>query len=383
MKEDPMESQISTEPEPLSTPEVKDINTSKEIENKEDEIDQSNGTEPTTDIKEIVKDESIYEKLREFLYEHLDLLEDIHYDILTSWIISTWHFDKLNETAYLMFKGMKGSGKTRCLNVLDKVCFNPLNTASITTPALYRVLDDEHTTILIDEFDLSQGKKKEMLTCILNAGYERGQKAVLCVPKLGGGWRHKEFSVFGPKAVCTIDDVSDTFTHRCIEITMFKNDRKIKFRIDEEKAKDLKIKLEKYRKDNIDRELEATEHLFFNDPYNIEEYRLVQMMNSLVAVTPDKYRKRLLDYAVQLEMERSNDEELEIYYEIFEALENMNITNEKKIAINDIAEHVNALRSKFDRISNKQIGSHMSTMGMKKTCRLPDGRSGRYVNPKL
>jgi len=162
---------------------------------------------------------------------------------------------------------------------------------------------------------------------------------------------------------------------------MYKNSRNVNFRIDSKKAIKLKKRLEKYRKDKINKDLEETEQLFFNDPYNIEDYRLVQIMNPLVAVTPEKYRHRFLDYAVQLEEERSDDEELEICYDIFEALENMNITCEKKVSISDIAEYVNTLRSKDDPVSNKQIGFYMSTMGIAKKTRFSDGRLGRLSLP--
>ena len=88
--------------------------------------------------------EALYDEIHSYLYDHLDLIEDDHYHILTAWAISTWRIDNLHETRYLLFRGNKGSGKTRAMKTLQRITYNAEDASLISTPAIYRLRARTH-----------------------------------------------------------------------------------------------------------------------------------------------------------------------------------------------------------------------------------------------
>ena len=143
--------------------------------------------------------EELYDDIHSYLYDHLDLIDDNHYHILTAWTITTWRIDKLHETGYLLFRGNKGSGKTRAMRTLQKITYNAEDASLISTPAIYRLLKITYYTLFLDEFDKYSRDKREALIGILNSGYEKGGQAILCDQHDKN--QVKRYPTFGAKAI--------------------------------------------------------------------------------------------------------------------------------------------------------------------------------------
>jgi hypothetical protein len=74
--------------------------------------------------------------------------------IAALWIAHTHAIDAADITPYLQISGAtRECGKTRLLEVLEALVARPELSASITAPALLRIMDDEHPTLLLDESD--------------------------------------------------------------------------------------------------------------------------------------------------------------------------------------------------------------------------------------
>jgi hypothetical protein len=95
-----------------------------------------------------------------------------------------------------------GSGKTTLLEHMSRFCADPLQAASLSSPALLaRVLANGPRTLLIDEADRSLDPKNPAtaeLIAILNSGYKRGGTRPVLVPVKGGGWDVEEMPTFAP-----------------------------------------------------------------------------------------------------------------------------------------------------------------------------------------
>jgi putative DNA primase/helicase len=87
------------------------------------------------------------------------------------------------------------SGKTMLLGVLAQLTPHPLSGAELTGPALFRIVDRDHPTLLVDEADDLFHRKPD-LRHIVNAGWSRGTK----VPRMVQGVTHW-FDPFCPKII--------------------------------------------------------------------------------------------------------------------------------------------------------------------------------------
>lgn len=132
--------------------------------------------------------------------------DDRDLSLLTLWTISTHLALETYTTARLLIDStMPGSGKTTVLDHLSRLCFKPVQAASLSSPALLvRMLEHGIRTVLIDEVDRSLSPNKpgvEDLIGIINSGYRRGATRPVLVPVKGGGWQVQEMPTFAPVAM--------------------------------------------------------------------------------------------------------------------------------------------------------------------------------------
>ncbi|MGH9473378.1 MAG: DUF3631 domain-containing protein, partial [Terriglobales bacterium] len=117
----------------------------------------------------------------------------------------------------------KGCGKSRLLKVLASLVAKPLRTASISPAALYRKMDSEHPTLLLDEVDQQMHGSKEaaaIIRGVLNCGFERGTPYHLCEKSGGGRIEVRSFDTFGAKALAGIGRLWETVADRSLPIIL-------------------------------------------------------------------------------------------------------------------------------------------------------------------
>jgi hypothetical protein len=116
-----------------------------------------------------------------------------------------------------------GSGKTRTLEVLELLTPRPLHALSASPAAIFRTLEVEQTTLLMDEVDAIFGRRRggddgaEDLRALLNAGHRKGATIPRCV-----GPRHDvmKFPVFAAVALAGLGDLPDTLMSRSVIVRM-------------------------------------------------------------------------------------------------------------------------------------------------------------------
>ena len=144
--------------------------------------------------------------VRAWLSRFVSVSDDLDLDLLTLWAAHTHVALETYSTPRLVLDStMPGSGKTTVLEHMQRLCFAPIQAASISSPALLaRMLSKGLRTILIDEVDRSLDPKKpgvEDLIAILNSGYKRGATRPVLVPAKGGEWDVAEMSTYAPVAM--------------------------------------------------------------------------------------------------------------------------------------------------------------------------------------
>lgn len=200
----------------------------------------------------------------ELLRKVIVLKLDAHYWALTLWIAFCYSIQEFDFAPRLCFwSPEKRCGKSLALEVVSHLLPNPLMTSSISSPALFRILDKDKTrVILIDESDTVFGRngdkeKAEGLRQLLNASFKRGQSVLRCEPP---NFEPREFLIFAPIALAGIGTsaIPETVADRALMIEMrrmLSNERILEFESDEVEKyfSPVKEKLERFARENESR----------------------------------------------------------------------------------------------------------------------------------
>jgi hypothetical protein len=157
------------------------------------------------------------------------------------WAAHAHALDAFESTPRIAFVSPEpGSGKTRCLEVMQCLVPRPKASVNATPAALFRLVGTEgaRPTVLYDELDALFGPKahgNEDVRAFLNAGHRRGGKFIRCV---GEGTKQDvvEFPAFCAVALAGLHDLPDTIGSRSVIVRMRRkapDDRVEPFRIRE------------------------------------------------------------------------------------------------------------------------------------------------------
>jgi hypothetical protein len=145
--------------------------------------------------------------------------DDAQLDVLAAWAIHTWIFDHFDATGYLAITSpTNGSGKSVLLEVLCAVVASPSISSSISPSAMFRRIDRERPTLMIDEVDEQETGRK--LTQVINSGWRRhGGKVTINVRGVD-----TDFVTYCPKVLAGIYPLplQPPTLSRCIPIRLYR-----------------------------------------------------------------------------------------------------------------------------------------------------------------
>ncbi|WP_235877675.1 DUF3631 domain-containing protein [Saccharopolyspora karakumensis] len=114
----------------------------------------------------------------------------------------------------------KRCGKSRLLDVVEAACYEPLITVNASPSAVYRSIDEDPPTMLVDEADTIFGAdagSNEDLRGLLNAGHQRNRPAI----RFDANTRKVEaIPTFAMAALAGIGAMPDTIEDRAVVIRM-------------------------------------------------------------------------------------------------------------------------------------------------------------------
>lgn len=147
----------------------------------------------------------------------------------TLWLAHTWRMDEWDSTPRLAFMSPeKGSGKTRALEVSERLVPHSVRVSQATTGyILAKISEDPPPTLFYDEIDTVYGQKargNEDLRAVLNAGHRRGAMAGR------GNWGNdglagQEYPAYCAVALAGLGRLPETIADRAVIIRMKKRMR--------------------------------------------------------------------------------------------------------------------------------------------------------------
>jgi Protein of unknown function (DUF3631)/Bifunctional DNA primase/polymerase, N-terminal/Primase C terminal 1 (PriCT-1) len=143
--------------------------------------------------------------------------------VIGLWVLHTHAVAASDVTPYVAITSAeKRCGKTRLLEVLALLVFNPWLTGRVSAACLFRKIDAQKPTLLLDESDAAfNGEKEyaEALRGVLNTGHRRGGQASCCAGQ-GANITFRDFHTFCPKAIAGIGKLPDTVADRSMPIRL-------------------------------------------------------------------------------------------------------------------------------------------------------------------
>lgn len=170
-----------------------------------------------TDVSELL------ESVRVFVERFVVLPGESAKATVALFVLHTWTVEAAATTPYIVVASPeRQSGKTRLLEVLTLLVRKPWHCASASEAALFRKVQEDEPTLLLDETDATFGshtERTEPLRALLNAGNRRGATVARIV---GTKMEVRDFAVFCPKVLAGIDTgrLPETIIDRAIVLRM-------------------------------------------------------------------------------------------------------------------------------------------------------------------
>ena len=321
--------------------------------------------------------EKIWRETRAFLHEHLDLSDDLLFDVLTAWVFASWIPEKWQSIPYLFFLGPVGSGKTRGLDCLQALCYRALMGPNISGAAIFRVIEKWSVTLLLDESEVYNSESKGDVIGILNSGYRRGQHAIRVVKTKGDKFELGLFNVFGFKALAGTRGQRDTLESRSIIVNMFKAARKIRFIMDLKKAQEIRTQLLLWRLEYLYESSESIESLTEDipEPLKFADGRFAEKYYPLYMVS-NEGQEAIIEYAHKAFQTELDAEESSIEAEFTQTLQKCCDKVENGVMkTKDIREMFNVDRNENEKWKTRTVGSIIKRLGFQRK-RAASGDSG-------
>jgi hypothetical protein len=244
--------------------------------------------------RDITPDFAILDALEKYLRRFILLPDESLYSLVSLWVIGTHLHKEFDFFGYLFLHSPEAqSGKSRLLELLNEVAFNPSGIVISPTPAtLFRAADNK--TFLLDEVDA--WTRKDDLKEVLNGGFQKGRTVVRCDGK-ETGFTPRNFNVYAPRALAGIGtDILEPVTRdRTFMIRMVRQkqtERRERFQ-----PRKIKPELDALRKgigDWVKRNKQAVREWYEKGdaPY-LQSFhdRTIDVSNSLAAILEVAYRQ--------------------------------------------------------------------------------------------
>ncbi len=228
----------------------------------DDFLSASGGMYMPSCVEEYGSEKELDREIEEYLHRFIDLPAR-ELKLTAKYIRLTYICDKLQELSYLRAIGERGNGKSRFILATGLACYRPVILVNVSAAVLYRMIDQYHPTLIIDEANAAQNSDDAAaMLQVLNAGFQRGAKVMRCEAKTSGGYDIKTYDPFGAKIIASLKTgESQAFESRCIRVLMERTHRKdIKLRMSPAMlatAESLRNKLTLWRLRNWQRDFEA------------------------------------------------------------------------------------------------------------------------------
>ena len=168
-----------------------------------------------------VDSKDLFNKIKNSFEKYIDFFNPLTPYVLSAYILNTYCFTLFNTVGYIFLNSNKESGKTKTMNLIELMCFNPVNATNPSESGLFRMCEYFQPTLLIDDYENIEKNKFMALNQILKVGYKR-QGTIIRSEKINDSFEPREFSIFGPKVISNTKGLDPITQTRCILVPLIK-----------------------------------------------------------------------------------------------------------------------------------------------------------------
>jgi hypothetical protein len=303
----------------------------------------------------------IYEKFPNILYRIIKAIidyyidyedEDKASDLVALWTMGTYCYTLFDHYPILNFWGERSTGKTKNLELLECLAFNPIIGTSFSGSASFRLVEAYRTTVLVDE--THQITRMPEFRDFLIAGFNKSGKAWRVEELKEKTFRPKSFEYFSPRALAGITTLQDILLDRAIKITMVstlseKRKRKPNIQDDFWKAVRTLCYIFAFTYYKEVRETYYNMNIDFEDPREIDLWKPILTLAKIVGVDLKEYAEQ------KIKEKHEEEEESRVDLLVLKIVALRLESDEVWVSLKDVADEINN-RYKID-ISSKQVGS--------------------------
>ncbi len=169
--------------------------------------------------------EGVYEELKIVIKQYVDFQKEPMYGLMAAWIIGTYFHRCFHAFPFLFLYGKKQSGKSRTLDLLERLSFNAMKIKGVSVPSMTDSIDGIRGTFIMDQAEALSQKQNVELLGILADSYTPGGGKRRVVNITNKRRSLLEFETYSPKAFASIQEIDADLKDRCIEIVMIRADR--------------------------------------------------------------------------------------------------------------------------------------------------------------
>jgi hypothetical protein len=141
---------------------------------------------------------------------------------LPLWVLHAWTHDACEISPIMCLTSpTKRCGKTSVMILLTYLTPRSELAANVSTASIFRFIEAEHPTLLIDEADSFLTDNDEMRG-VLNSGHTKAGANVVRMVEVAGEYVAQRFSTWAPKAIALIKGLPDTLTDRSIVLRLMR-----------------------------------------------------------------------------------------------------------------------------------------------------------------
>lgn len=323
-------------------------------------------------IKALVKE------IKEFIHKWLDVLPE--YEQFGTWyVLLTYVYDTMPAINYLSALGDTGTGKSRFLDTIGRLCYKcTIASGGVTVAAVKRISNKWRGTMVIDEGDFKESDEKNELIKWFNLGFEKNKVMFNCNKEDPN--RLEFYNPFCPKIISRRKQFQDqALEARCLTHTMQQTDRKniIELVTKEffETQAVLRNKLLKFRLDYFYKiDIEAVMKIDLGDV----EPRIKQATRAfvpLLAAEPEaleNFKTFLKEYNDNLIEERATSYDGMIINTVIDLICN----DENNISSKDVLDR---MEDPGKKTTTRSIGKRLSSLNLKCVVEKVDGKNKRVI----
>lgn len=179
-------------------------------------LKDAHGTAPETP--------KLFGDIRDYLEKYLYIENPYLYDFLAAFTIITYCVQIFGAMGLLCLTGTRSVGKSRVLDLITSICFDPLTSATQSDSFIFRATNSRKSTIFLDEAEflasLSMGKgtPNERIN-MLNAAYRKGGYVGRSI---GDTHKSNEFNIYTCYLIASQKQVHPTLASRAFALPMVK-----------------------------------------------------------------------------------------------------------------------------------------------------------------